>query len=169
VCPQVVRDGVRWLVAKPLPTALAGIVLALALGIGTLAFSVLNAAILRPAPYEDGSHIVAISNFHAQRGSDFGVSPGRFQDFQRDNRSFEDVAAFRTFNQTFVLSGVDEPELLRGARISKDFFHLLGVSPALGRTFESDAEENSSVILSYALWCRRLCLRPENCREAGRP
>jgi predicted permease len=164
--PQIVRDGVRWLFAKPVPTLLAGIVLALALGIGTLAFSVLNAAILRPAPYEDGSHIVAISNFHAQRGSDFGVSPGRLQDFRRDNRSFEDVAAFRTFNQTFVLSGVDEPELLRGARVSRDFFHLLGVSPALGRTFESDAEENSSVILSYALWCERYACDP---RIVGKP
>jgi putative ABC transport system permease protein len=146
---------VRWLTAKPIPTLLAGGVLALALAIGTVAFSVLNAAILRPAPYPDGSHIVAVSNFHVQRGADFGVSAGRFNDFRRDNRSFEDVAAFRTFNQTFVLSGVDEPELLRGARISTQFFHLLGVSPALGRTFESDAEQNPLVILSYSLWCRR--------------
>jgi hypothetical protein len=52
VNPQIVRDGVRWLIAKPIPTLLAGVVLALALGIGTVAFSVLNAAILRPAPYK---------------------------------------------------------------------------------------------------------------------
>jgi putative ABC transport system permease protein len=157
---QTFRDGVRWLSAKPIPTLLAGIVLALALGIGTVAFSVLNAAILRPAPYQDGSHIVAVSNFHAQRGSDFGVSAGRFRDLQRDTRSFAGLAAFRTFNQTFVPTGVDEPELLRGARISKDFFHLLAISPALGRTFESDSEENSSVILSQALWCRRYACDP---------
>jgi hypothetical protein len=105
---QTFRDGARWLVAKPIPTLLAGVVLASALAIGTVAFSVLNAAILRPAPYNDGSHIVAVSNFHAQRGSDFGVSPGRFQDLLRDTRSLEDIAAFRTFNQTFVLTGVDE-------------------------------------------------------------
>lgn len=153
--PQILRDGVRWLFAKPIPTLLAGVVLASALGIGTVAFSVLNAAILRPPPYDEGSEIVAVSNFRAQRGADFGIGAGRFQDLQQDNRSFENIAAFRTFNQTFVLSGVDEPELLRGARISKDFFRLLRVSPALGRTFASDAEENPSVILSYALWCRR--------------
>jgi putative ABC transport system permease protein len=163
VNPQIFRDGVRWLIAKPIPTLLAGVVLALALGIGTVAFSVLNAAILRPAPYGDASQIVAVSNFHAQRGSDFGVSPGRFQDFRRDNRSFEDVAAFRTFNQTFVLTGVDEPELLRGARISKGFFHLLGVNPALGRTFasETESEEDRSVILSYSLWRRRFACDPK--------
>jgi putative ABC transport system permease protein len=159
--PQIIRDGVRWLFAKPFPTLLAGVVLALALGIGTVAFSVLNAAILRPAPYDDGSHIVAVSNFRAGLGSDFGVAPGRFRDLQRDNHTFESIAAFRTFNQTFVLTGVDAPELLRGARISKDFFHLLGVSPALGRTFESDAEQNPSVILSYALWCRRYACDPK--------
>ncbi len=160
--PQIFRDGVRWLIAKPIPTLLAGVVLALALGAGTVAFSVLNAAILRPAPYKDASQIVAVSNFHAQRGSDFGVSPGRFQDFRQDNRTFEDVAAFRTFNQTFVLTGVEEPELLRGARVSKDFFHLLRVSPALGRTFESEKEleENRTVILSHALWCRHYACDP---------
>jgi putative ABC transport system permease protein len=162
VNPQIFRDGVRWLIGKPIPTLLAGVVLALALAIGTVAFSVLNAAILRPAPYKDASQIVAVSNFHAQRGSDFGVSTGRFQDFRRDNRSFEDVAAFRTFNQTFVLTGVDEPELLRGARISKGFFHLLGVNPALGRTFasETESEEDRSVILSYSMWCRRYACDP---------
>ena len=160
--PQSFRDGVRWLIAKPIPTLMAGVVLALAFGIGTVAFSVLNAAILRPAPYQDASHIVAVSIFHAQRGSDFGVSPGRFQDFRRDNRSFEDVAAFRTFNQTFVLTGVENPELLRGARVSKDFFHLLRVIPALGRTFESDTEleENRTVILSHSLWCRHYACDP---------
>jgi len=159
---QTFRDGLRWLVAKPIPTVLAGVVLALALGIGTVAFSVLNAAILRPPPYKDASQILAVSNFRAQRGSGFGVSVGRFQDFRRDNRSFEDIAAFRTFNQTFVLTGGDEPELLRGARISKDFFHLFGVNPALGRTFESErpSEEDRSVILSYSLWCRRYACDP---------
>ena len=117
--PQSFRDGVRWLIAKPIPTLLAGVVLALALGIGTVAFSVLNAAILRPAPYKDASHIVAVSNFHAQRGADFGVSPGRFQDFRRENRSFEDVAAFRTFNQTFVLTHVGQGELVSGVSQSR--------------------------------------------------
>ncbi len=159
---QIFRDGVRWLVGKPIPTLLAGVVLALALGIGTIAFSVLNAAILRPAPYKDAAQIVYVSNFHAQRGSGFGVSPGRFQDFRRDNRSFEEVAAFRTFNQTFVLTGVENPELLRGARISTNFFHLLRVSPAIGRTFESETESegNRTVILSHKLWCNHFACDP---------
>jgi putative ABC transport system permease protein len=171
VNPQIFRDGVRWLIAKPIPTLLAGVVLALALGAGTVAFSVLNAAILRPAPYKDASQIVAVSNFHAQRGSDFGVSPGRFQDFRQDNRTFEDVAAFRTFNQTFVLTGVEEPELLRGARVSKDFFHLLRVSPALGRTFESEKEleENRTVIHSQpCTLVQALRVRPQYPRKISR-
>jgi len=154
---QVLRDGIRWLRGKPIPTLLAGFVLALAMSIGTTAFSVINAALLRPAPYSDPDRIVGISNIRAQRGGASGVSPRRFLDFQANARSFEAVAAFRTANQTFVLKGTAEPTLIRGARVSKDFFRLLGSSPMLGRTFESQAEisgDDPTVILSYDLWCR---------------
>jgi len=125
------------------------------MGIGTTAFSVINAALLRPAPYLDADRIVAILNLRAQRGGASGVSPRRFLDFQGNARSFETVAAFRTANQTFVLKGSEEPRLIRGARVSKDFFRLLGSSPILGRTFQSQGEisgDDRTVILSYDLW-----------------
>jgi len=128
------------------------------MGIGTAAFSVVNAVLLRPPPYGDAKRIVAISDFSAQRGSNFGVTYPRFLDIENDNRSFETVAAFRTFNQTFVLTGIEEPQLLHGARVSKDFFRLFGVRPILGRTFEAEAEilENTrTVVLSHGLWCSR--------------
>jgi putative ABC transport system permease protein len=153
---QVLRDGIRWLADKPIPTILAGLVLALAMGIGTVAFSVVNAALLRPAPYPSADRIVAISNVRLHRAGIGGVSPRRFLDFKNNAQSFENVAAFRTANQTFVLTGSGEPRLIRGARVSKDFFRLLGSSPMLGRTFESEAEISGNVrtaILSYGLWC----------------
>lgn len=155
---QVLRDSVRWLKGKPIPTFLAGLVLALAMGIGTAAFSVINAVLLRPPAYSDAKQIIAISDFSAQRASNFGVTPARFLDIQNDNRSFETVAAFRTSNQTFVLTGIGEPQLLHGARVSKDFFRLFGVAPILGRTFEAEAELSESirtVVLSQGLWCSR--------------
>jgi predicted permease len=155
---QVLRDGVRWLTGKPIPTFLAGLVLALAMGIGTAAFSVMNAVLLRPPPYRDAKQIIAISDFWAQRGLSGSVTPARFLDIQNDNRSFETVAAFRTFNQTFVLTGIEEPQLLHGARVSKDFFRLFGVRPILGRTFEAEAEISEgirTVVLSQGLWCSR--------------
>jgi putative ABC transport system permease protein len=156
--PQPLRDGVRWLTGKPIPTILAGLVLALAMGIGTAAFSVMNAAFFRPPPYSDAKQIVAISNFWMQRGYDVGVALPRFLDIKNSNRSFQTVAAFRTFNQTFVLGGTEEPQLLHGALVSEDFFRLFGVSPIFGRTFESRAELSGSirtVVLSYGLWCRQ--------------
>src|SRR5437879_10264652 len=128
------------------------------MGIGTAAFSVMNAVLLRSPPYSDAKQIVAISDFSARRGWNVGVTPARFLDIQNDNRSFETVAAFRTFNQTFVLTGIEEPQLLHGARVSKDFFRLFGVGPILGRTFDADAELPESiqtVVLSQGLWCSR--------------
>lgn len=153
---HVLKDGIRCLKEKPLPTLLAGSVLALAMGIGTAAFSVINAALLRPTPYPDADRIVGISSLRLHRPGAGSVSPRRFLDFQNDAQSFDNVAAFRTANQTFVLTGTGEPSLIRGARVSKDFFRLLGSAPILGRTFESQAEISGSarsVILSYGLWC----------------
>jgi putative ABC transport system permease protein len=153
--PQPLRDGIRWLVGKPIPTILAGLVLALAMGIGTAAFSVINAAFLRPPPYGDAKEIVAISNFWSQRGYEVGVALPRFLDIKNNNRAFQIVAAHHSFNDTFVLTGAEEPQLLHGARVSEDFFRLFEVSPILGRTFESKAELSGSirtVVLSYGLW-----------------
>lgn len=128
------------------------------MGIGAAAFSVMDAVLLRPPPYSDAKQIVAILDFSTRRGSNFGVTPARFLDIQNDNRSFETVAAFRTSNQTFVLTGIEDPQLLHGARVSKDFFRLFGVGPILGRTFDADAELSESirtVVLSQGLWCSR--------------
>ncbi len=166
---QVLRDSVRWLKGKPIPTFLAGLVLALAMGIGTAPFSVMNAVLLRPPRYSDAKQIVAILDFSARRGWNFGVTPARFLDIQNENRSFETMAAFRTSNQTFVLTGIEEPQLLHGARVSKDFFRLFGVAPILGRTFDADAETPESirtVVLSQGLWCSRYAC---NRNILGRP
>ena len=166
---QVLRDSVRWLKGKPIPTFLAGLVLALAMGIGTAPFSVMNAVLLRPPRYSDAKQIVAILDFSARRGWNVGVTPARFLDIKNDNRSFETVATFRTFNQTFVLTGIEEPQLLHGARVSKDFFRLFGVAPILGRTFDADAETPESirtVVLSQGLWCSRYAC---NRNILGRP
>ncbi len=97
------------------------------------------------------------------------MTPARFLDIKNDNRSFETVAAFRTFNQTFVLTGIEEPQLLHGARVSKDFFRLFGVMPLLGRTFEAEVETSESmrtVVLSQGLWCSRYAC---NRNILGRP
>jgi len=139
------------------------------MGIGTAPFSVMNAVLLRPPRYSDAKQIVAILDFSARRGWNVGVTPARFLDIKNDNRSFETVAAFRTFNQTFVLTGIEEPQLLHGARVSKDFFRLFGVMPLLGRTFEAEVETSESmrtVVLSQGLWCSRYAC---NRNILGRP
>jgi putative ABC transport system permease protein len=125
------------------------------MGIGTAAFSVMNAVLLRPPPYSDAKRIIAISDFSVQRGTNFGVTSARFLDIQNDNRSFETVAAFRTSNQTFVLTGIEEPQLLHGARVSKDFFRLFGVAPIL-------KESRSAHRGRAELWTSQLASQPKH-------
>ena len=157
---QVLRDSARWFKGKPLPTFLAGLVLALAMGIGTAAFSVMNAVLLRPPPYSDAKQIVAILEFSARRGSNFGVTPARFLDIQNENRSFETIAAFRTSNQTFVLTGIEEPQLLHSAPLVDGRRQYLTHWAVQGMT-KSTLEAKARLVLSIAEYLR-LADRPSD-------
>jgi putative ABC transport system permease protein len=86
----------------------------------------------------------------------FRVSPANFLDWRQQNEVFEDMAAIA--GATVNLTGTDEPERIRGRRVSASFFTILGVPPALGRTFLPDEDQPDGervVVLSHGLWQRR--------------
>ena len=134
------------------------VVLTLALGIGanTAIFSVMNAVLLRPLPYREPGRLAMLWAGDSAHGLYEGrVSLLNFADWKSRSRTFEDMTIFA--GQTFLLGGNDgPPERMRSARVSANFFPLLGVEPALGRTFSADEEKRGEpvVILSYGLWQR---------------
>ena len=139
------------------------VVLTLALGIGgnTAIFSVVDQLLLRPLPYPEGDRLITIYESFPGATGQFGnrrnnVSPANWLDWQRDNRTLQSLAAWRTM--TFTLTGVGEPIRLNGQLVSSEFFPLLGVAPLLGRV-PSEADDRPNApgvgVLSYQLWQRR--------------
>ena len=129
------------------------VVLALGLGIGanTAIFSVINAVVLRPLPYRDAERLVTILHDGSKP-----VAPANYFDLAQQSQSFESVAAAQWWEPD--LTGLDEPEHLRGLQLTAQMFQVLGVTPALGRTFNPDEDQPGRervVVLSNRLWQRR--------------
>jgi putative ABC transport system permease protein len=136
--------------------------MALALGIGanSAIFSVVNAVLLRPLPFPTAERLVFISEW-SQQVPNMSVSYPNFTDWREQNRSFEQLAAFR--GAGLILTGTGEPERLDGREVSASFFSVLGTNPALGRNFapaEDQPGGNRTAIISYGLWQRRFGASP---------
>jgi predicted permease len=127
------------------------IILTTALGIGAhlTIFSVFNAVVLEPLPFKDPDRLVQLTESNlGQNQVESPVSVPNFQDWQRQQSSFEDVSGLEL--ATFNLTGRGEPQRVAAARITVNLVPMLGVAPALGRAFLS--EEDRVVLLSDALW-----------------
>lgn len=154
------RYAVRHLRGTPGFTALAILVMALGIGATTAIFSVVNPVLFRSLPYPDPSRLVMIW----ERGADglqSNTGFATFTDIRERTKTLSQVAVMSYWMPT--MSGATEPERLAGQRVSYSYFSLLGVEPALGRTFlpEEDAQSGAPVvILSDGLWRRRFDADP---------
>jgi putative ABC transport system permease protein len=152
---QDAKYGLRMLAKNPGFTLVAMLALALGIGANTAIFSVVNAVLLRPLPYQDPDRLVFISE-HSEQVPDMSVSYLNFLDWQHQNQVFSDMAAFQ--GQNFNLTGVDRPERLSGWNVSQDFFTTLGVKPFLGRDFLPEEDQpggQPAVVVTYGFWQRR--------------
>jgi predicted permease len=157
---QDIRYGFRMLRKSPGFTTVAILTLALGIGANTAIFSVVNGVLLDPLPFPNAGRIVSMfqdkPNF--PRGS---ISYPNFLDWQRDNRSFELMAAYRGADGS--ITGAGEPESAKAQRISAAFFQVLGVNPILGRNFSADEDRrgaNPTVLISEAFWKRKFASDP---------
>src|SRR5580692_493574 len=138
-------------------------VLALGLGIGanSAIFTVVNSVLLQPLRFQKPAQLVVVRERNLKAGfPQFSLSPGNYLDFRDHNHSFSGIAAIG--RQGFNLSGNAEPERLQGARVSHNFFDVLGRRPALGRAFtteEAQLGSNHVIILSFGLWQRHFAGR----------
>jgi predicted permease len=153
------RYALRALLKSPSFTVVAVLTLALGIGANTALFSVVDAALLRPLPYPQAERLTRV--FATSRGADWTASPADFLDWQRLNHSFEGLAA--TNAVSMALSGEGPAEQVPGLSVTGDFFRILGVGPALGRSFTAEEEtpgRDHAVILSDALWRTRFGADP---------
>jgi putative ABC transport system permease protein len=131
-------------------------VLTLALGIGanTAIFSVVHAVLLRPLPYPQGQQLVFIRQQAQREGiDDIGFSAHEIQDYREQNRTLSGVVEYH--NMSFILFGHGDPDRVRAAVVSANYFDLFGVKPLLGRTFLPDDDTLGAppvLILSYDYW-----------------
>src|SRR5262249_15173529 len=123
--------------------------------------------LFKPPPFEHVDRLVCLFDTHPTKvpaDAEVSPSPGNVLDWRDRSRSFEYMAAWRNWDFTFSdTTTADRAESLRGVRVSPSFFAMLGVRPALGRTFsESEARpgEDRVVILSHSLWTRRFNADP---------
>jgi putative ABC transport system permease protein len=136
------------------PTFTFAVLTTLALGIGasTAIFSMVNAIVLRPLPLNDPDRLVYATEVNPKGGA-ISLSWLNYLDWRERSRSFEALAASRDEAQT--LTGTDRAQRLRARRVTGNFFQVLGVSPAIGRSFTADDERagaEPAVIVSHEFW-----------------
>jgi putative ABC transport system permease protein len=151
------RYGLRSLLKHPGFTAIAVITLALGISANTAMFSVINAVLLRPLPYQDPARLVTIWEESPERDMyEMPVSFANLRDWVDQNHSFEQISAYTFTNLN--LTGAGEPARLGTVRASANLFPLVGIAPQLGRTFLAEEDRdgaNRVVILGHALWQSR--------------
>jgi len=151
------RFSLRTLRLNPAFSAAAIVVLALGIGANTAIFSVVNAVILRPLPFDDPSRIMQVWHVPPAKSfpglTMFSVSPANYLDWRSQSSSFEQMAAYGF--RSFTIAGKERPEAIRAAAVASDFFAILRVAPLLGRAFTPDEDrpgEGHVVVLGYNFW-----------------
>jgi putative ABC transport system permease protein len=156
---QDLRYGLRRLLRQPGLSVLIIMILALGAGVNSALFSLVNAMLLRPLPYEDADSLSMIWNANLQKNIEKRpLSPQVFHELVSQNQVFEQIAAFVANSDVrFTITGRGEPERVQGAIVSANFFQTMGVAAEHGHAFTSADEghaENVDVILSHRLWER---------------
>jgi predicted permease len=155
------RYGVRTLARSPGFALIAILVMALGIGATTSLFTIVRAVLLKPLPFRDPDNLVMVyEQFRASTGTDRTnvVSAGDFRDWRAQTHGFEDMAAWRDYGGNLTGEHQELPETVEAIAGSWNLFSVLGVEPALGRTFNAEEDQpnaNHVVLLSWSLFQRR--------------
>ncbi len=151
----------RQMMKSPGFAVVAILTLALGIGANTTIFSVVNGVLLNPLPFPEANRLVVL--FHCKPNFSKGsISYLNFLDWQRDNKSFDTMAAYRNAGG-MTLTGMGQAENIKGEMVSAGFFELLGVKPVTGRAFTTDEDRlgaNPTVMISEGLWKRKFASSP---------
>ncbi|HKQ77150.1 MAG TPA: ABC transporter permease [Blastocatellia bacterium] len=154
---QDLRYGARRLLKNPGFTFVAALTLALGIGANSAIFSVVNAVLWQRLPFKDPERLVIVWETIPKTGlTENTPAPFNYYAWREQSRVFENLAAWQIHLEN--LTGAGEPEQMPGHGVSASFFPLLGVEPALGRSFlpeEDRSGDHRVVMLSHSLWLRR--------------
>ncbi|HZE69968.1 MAG TPA: ABC transporter permease [Pyrinomonadaceae bacterium] len=149
------RYGARMLRKNPAITFVVILALALGIGANTAIFSVVNAVLLRPLPYDQANRLVFL-NEASQVLDEMSISYPNFTDWRNQNHFFEYIGVYN--RNSYNLTGAGEVERIPTAQVSADLFSALRVGASLGRVFTNEEDKPGGtpvVVLSYGLWQRR--------------
>src|SRR5215813_8221779 len=160
---QDVRFGLRMLAKHRLATLVSILALAVGIGANTAMFSLAEAFLLHPAPFENADRIVALVDSRPEQNIDMnGIAPATYFDWQKEVRSFDRLAAYAW--QEVNLTGDGNPQKVNAFKISANLFETLGVQPQLGRGFvaeEGEPGKDQEIVLGHALWEQRYASDPQ--------
>jgi len=152
------RYGLRTLLQTPTFTVLTVLTLAMAIGVNTAIFSMVNVLMFRPLPIKDTEEMGFIYFDNPDRGVQRGrMSEGDFLDYRESFRSLTDLAAARR-GRSVIMTGHDAPEQLTAFDVTDNTFDVWRLEPTLGRGFrpgEDDLGAPPVAVLSHGLWERR--------------
>ncbi|HVR99432.1 MAG TPA: ABC transporter permease [Thermoanaerobaculia bacterium] len=149
------RIGFRRLMKDKVFSGIALVTLGLGIGANSAIFTVMDWVLLRPLPYTDSDRLVMLYQTHPTTFENTPAAFPNIMDWRSENKVFEDVAAFQA--EHFSLTGVDQPEYLKGAYVSAGLFPLLGAEAWRGRTFLTDEDLPGAApvaVVSAKLWNR---------------
>jgi putative ABC transport system permease protein len=160
---QDLRFGIRLFLKNPGFSAVAVLALALGIGANTAIFSVVDAVVFRPLPFDHPDRLVAVWEHDMKRGRDHdSVMAANYLAWKTRSQLFEEMSAHA--GGSVSLTGLGDPERVRAARVTASLFPLLGVRPAVGRLFlpeEDQPGHQRVVVISNRLWKSRFGGDPE--------
>src|SRR4051794_34033264 len=163
-----VRQAWRAVTRAPALAVFVVALMALTIGATTAAFSVVNAVLLRPFPFARPDRLVMVWERRGAEDPRNVVGAHEYPVWKARAQSFERMAA-AVFDRDFSLTGAGEPMELVGARVTADFFPVMGVAPVAGRGFTADEDRpgrGDVVVISERLWRERFAADPA---LVGRP
>jgi putative ABC transport system permease protein len=158
---QDLRYAIRNLLKSKGLTAIAAATLAIGIGANTAIFSIVDTFLLRPLPYRNPEQLVALNETEAAPGKYPFAGPD-FVDWKNQNHTFQDMTLFGWVHKMNLNSG-GRPESVDALPTEANYFALVGVSAALGRTWapgEDQPGKDQVAVLSYALWRSRFAGDP---------
>jgi putative ABC transport system permease protein len=145
--------GLRQLRRNPGFAIVAILTLALGIGVNTAIFSVVNAVLLEPLPFDAPDRLVSGFETEAAPGN-YPVNQADYLDWQRRNHTFDFTSGY-SWTRPYSIAGEGEAAAAAGTEVQANFFQTLGIQPMLGRGFvhgEDSAGSNRVGVLSFGFW-----------------